>query len=284
MDKVLIASFSQTGSTRKLADLIAKGLNSSDWEITHHDISGSDIPNIEAYDMIGIGSPTYFFRPPFIVMDFVKNLEGLKNKSSFVFISQGTHSGDCGNWIRRTLNQKGSRDLGYFKSFGRDYWLGYIKRGVLFSPDSPTEKEQNSAEEFGKTLIKRYSDPDAVVESFDPPTPAMYSIERMLVARPYAKLMYSKTFKADNKCNSCGICIEKCPIGNITEKKNGLPKWGSNCMLCATCELVCPEDAVHSAFDWMIFAPFMRYNIRKSKKKQIPYENVEHTGGQTRVI
>jgi flavodoxin/ferredoxin len=284
MAKVLIASFTQTGSTKKVADLIAKGLNSSNWEITHFNISGSDIPIIEEYDIVGIGSPTYFFRPPFIVMDFVNSLDGLKNKSSFVFISHGTHSGDCGNWIRRTLLRKGSKDLGYFKSFGRDYWLGYIKRGVLFSPDSPSTKELASAEEFGEALITRYNDPNLEVESFDQSTPVMYGIERMLVARPFAKLMYSKTFRASSKCDNCGICIEKCPINNISEKKNGKPKWNSNCMLCATCELICPKDAVHSAFDWMIFAPFMNYNIRKSKKKQIPYANVEHLEGKTRVI
>ena len=107
--KVLIASFTQTGSTKKVADQIAKGLNSINWEITHFNISGSDIPKIEEYDIVGIGSPTYFFRPPFIVMDFVNNLEGLENKSSFVFISHGTHSGDCGNWIRRKLARKGSK-------------------------------------------------------------------------------------------------------------------------------------------------------------------------------
>lgn len=284
MTKVLIASFTQSGSTKKVADLIAKGLKTSDWEITHLNISVSDIPKIEEYDIIGIGSPTYFFRPPFIVMDFINSLDGLNNKATFVFISHGTHSGDCGNWIRRTLKSKGSRDLGYFKSFGRDYWLGYVKRGVLFSPDSPSIKELDSAEKFGKALITRYHDPKLAVESFDQSTPVIYGIERMLLARPFAKLMYSKTFRADSRCDSCGLCIKKCPVNNITEKKDGKPKWNSNCILCASCELVCPKDAVHSAFDWMIFAPFMNYNIRKSKKKQIPYVNVEHKDGETREV
>jgi len=284
MAKVLIASFSQTGSTKKVADLIAKGLQISDWEIAHFNIAGSAIPKVEDYDIIGIGSPTYFFRPPFVVIDFVKKLEGLKNKSSFVFISHGTHSGDCGNWIRRALIRQGSKDLGYFKSFGKDYWLGYIKRGVLFSPNSPSPEELVSAEEFGKALITRYNEPKPAVESFDQSTPAMYGIERMLVARPFAKLMYSKTFSANSNCDTCGICIQKCPINNISVKKNGKPKWNSNCMLCATCELICPIDAVHSAFDWMIFAPFMNYNIKKSKKKHVPFATVEHREGKTHVI
>ena len=47
MAKVLIASFSQTGSTKKIADLISKGLHSSDWEITHFNISGNYIHPVD---------------------------------------------------------------------------------------------------------------------------------------------------------------------------------------------------------------------------------------------
>ena len=46
------------------------------------------MPELDNYDIIGIGSPTYFFRPPFIVMDFVKNLDGL------VGIHRGADLGD----------------------------------------------------------------------------------------------------------------------------------------------------------------------------------------------
>lgn len=284
MAKVLIATFSQTGSTRKVADQIAKGLLYSNWEITHFNISDNDLPDIDEYDIVGIGTPTYFFRPPFIVKDFIQNLNGLENKSFFVFILHGTHQGDCGNWIRRKLKAKGSKDLGYLSSFGKDYWLGYIKRGVMFSPDSPTEAELSSAEEFGKRIVTRFTDPDPDVEPFDPPTPIMYGIERMLVARPYAKFMYSKTFRADSNCDNCGICIKKCPVNNITEMKNGKLKWHSKCILCASCELSCPKDAIHSAFDWMIFAPFMTYNISRSKNKKIPYVNVKHKKGNTILV
>lgn len=284
MARVLIASFSQTGSTKKVADLIAKGLQTSNWKITHFSISGNAIPELDEYDIIGIGSPTYFFRPPFNVMDFVNNLGDLKNKSTFVFVTHGTHKGDCGNRIRKALIKKGSKDLGYFTSFGKDLWLGYIKRGVLFSPGSPSDIELASAEEFGKTLISRYQDQNPEVEAFDPSTPAMYGLERMLVARPFVKLMYSKTFKADKKCDNCGLCIKKCPVNNISEREDGKLKWNPDCTLCLSCELICPKDAIHSAIDWMIFAPFMSYNIRKSKKKEIPFTKVEHSGGKTREI
>lgn len=284
MKKVLIATFSQTGSTKKIADQLAKGLNASEFEVTHFKISKNHSPDPDEYDIIGIGTPVYFFRPPFIVQDFIRKIKNLKNKSSFVFITYGTHLGNCGNWIRRKLKKKGSTDLGYFKSFGADYWLGYIKRGVMFSPDSPTEKEFSSATEFGKNIAERYANKNPDVEPFDPTTPFIYQFERMLVARPSVKYMYSKTFKADSNCDLCGICIAKCPVHNITETKNGKLKWGSECLLCGTCELSCPKDAITSILDSMIFAPTMIQNIKLSKKKQIPWAKVEHSGGETRLV
>jgi flavodoxin len=94
MTKVLIATFSQTGSTKKIADQIALGLESSKCEVTHIAITENESPNLQDFDIDGIGTPTYIFRPPFIVMDFVRNLKGLKDKCSFVFILHGTNQGD----------------------------------------------------------------------------------------------------------------------------------------------------------------------------------------------
>ena len=281
MKKVLIATFSQSGATKKVAMQIAKGLSESGCEVTHFKIDEGSTPDLEAFDMIGIGTPTYFFRPPFIVMDFIDRLKGLENKSSFVFITHGTSRGDCGNWLRRKLNENGSRDLGYFCCFGADHWIGYIQRGVMFSPDSPDEVELSHAEKFGKKLVPRFESQNPEIEPFDPKTPPMYALERMLVARPFAKLLYSKTFRADSKCDNCGVCIKKCPVSNISEKENGKLRWQSKCILCATCELSCPKDAIHSAFDWVIFSPFMQYNIRHSKKKGIPFVKVAHSQGRT---
>ena len=284
MTKVLIVTFSQTGSTQKIADQIAKGLGTSDCEVTQIPLTDNKIPDPNNFDIIGIGTPTYFFRPPFLVMDFVKKLVGLENKSSFVFILHGTIQGDCGNWIRRELNKKGSKDLGYFKSFGADYFIGYIKRGTLFSPYSPNEQELSYAETFGKTVAVRFKHKIQEVEEFDPRTPFMYTLERMLASRLFAKIMYSKIFRTDKKCNNCGICIKKCPVENIYQNENGKLKWQSKCILCATCELSCPKDAIHSAFDWIVFTPFMIYNISHSKNKKITFVNVNHRNGKTVMI
>jgi NAD-dependent dihydropyrimidine dehydrogenase PreA subunit len=151
----------------------------------------------------------------------------------------------------------------------------------MFSPNSPNAEEQSSAVTFGNSILTRFNDKSQPIERFDPPTHFIYGIERLLVSRPFAKMMYSKFFRVDKNCDKCMICVKKCPIENIYENNNGKLKWHSKCLLCATCELSCPKDAIHSAFDWIIFAPFMIYNIQHSKNKNIPFADVIHKKGRT---
>jgi ferredoxin len=281
MAKVLIATFSQNGSTGKISDKITEGLRASGWEVDHFTIGSKNPPDLKDYNAIGIGTPVYFFRPPFLVKDFIKSLKNIDHLSSFVFVLHGTNPGNCGNWIRKKLRAKGTRDLGYFLSFGADYWMGYIKRGYMFAPDNPGENDLSDALDFSKKIVQRFSEVIPKVEPFDPSTPLIYSIERAVVNRTYVNHFYSKVFRADKNCNNCGICIKGCPTQNITQIDEGKLKWDSSCLLCMKCEMNCPKDAVHSAVDLFIFSPFMVYNIYNARRKSIPYVKVEHTEGKT---
>ena len=39
-------------------------------------------------------------------------------------------------------------------------------------------------------------------------------------------------------CTGCGLCAEKCPLGNI-ELTDGLPHWGEKCTQCMACICLC---------------------------------------------
>lgn len=51
------------------------------------------------------------------------------------------------------------------------------------------------------------------------------------------------------KCVGDGVCVEKCPMGvlemtNIGKKKLAQVVNPDNCIVCHTCELECPYDAI----------------------------------------
>lgn len=52
-----------------------------------------------------------------------------------------------------------------------------------------------------------------------------------------------KSFSADEKCTSCGICEKICPAHNIS-LVNGMPSWQHHCEQCFACIQWCPEEAI----------------------------------------
>ncbi|MCK5258321.1 MAG: 4Fe-4S binding protein [Thermoplasmatales archaeon] len=46
-------------------------------------------------------------------------------------------------------------------------------------------------------------------------------------------------------CNQCGLCIDMCPVGALTRRKNGIVTLDNNtCIGCQACVGFCPIDAM----------------------------------------
>jgi ferredoxin len=52
-----------------------------------------------------------------------------------------------------------------------------------------------------------------------------------------------RKFWWDDKCNSCEICSQVCPCGNITFPE-GRPVWNHRCEQCFACLQWCPQEAI----------------------------------------
>lgn len=262
MQKILIAYFTQGGSTIKIAKKISQGLQSKNHQVDFYNIVDNQPPNIKNYDIIGIGSPVYIFRPPFNVIDYLRGLPKLNDLPFFVFLLYGTKPGTAGNVIRKILSRKGGNEIGYEKFKGADYFYGYLQRGHFASPNNPSEDELKQAEQFGQDLVSRISEKDYIKPGMDALPPIVYCIERMITTKSQVRQIYSRFFKVDKeKCTSCKICVKECPKNNIHFDQNEYPVWGRECIGCFYCEMKCPTDAITSPLDWLIMAPFVNYNV-----------------------
>jgi len=286
MKKVLIAYFSQGGTTRSVGGQILKGLNDERIPADLYDINDGPLTDINSYDTIGIGSPAYIFRPPFKVIEFVKSLPNLDGLSCFTFILYGTRPGTTGNVLRNLLTMKGAREIGYAKFKGADYFLGYLHRGHLFSPDNPNDDEMKTAYSFGREIAANFSDNNYIKPDMDSGPGIVYTTENLITKKILIKYVYTYFFKADTeKCNSCEICIKICPNNNIHFDTNGIPHWGRDCLFCLYCEMKCPKDAIKSPVDWLIMAPFMSYNVyQAAKDPMIEQVTVVHSKGRTKRV
>jgi flavodoxin/Pyruvate/2-oxoacid:ferredoxin oxidoreductase delta subunit len=283
MPRCLIAYFSQTGATARAGERIAAGLRASGFEVEVCNIKDKKPPGVDEYDVLGVGSPVYAFAPALNVSAYVSSLPRLDGKSAFVFVTHGTYRFNAADRIRQPLVRKGAKEVGHFHCRGADFYLGYLKLGYLFSPDHPTAEELASAESFGREVAARVERGQDFRAPMGSAPPLIYRVERLSFNLRLSTWVQSRLFKVDaQKCNMCGLCAARCPVGNIKENKAGYPKWGRNCLLCLTCEMECPQEAITSLQTSRAFRPFMKYNVRKaSEDPSVAHVKVTHRNGRT---
>lgn len=283
MKKGLIIFFSQKGSNMRVAGAISMGLCEAGHKVNLWNLRDGQPPDLRDYDFFGVGSPTYYYRPPFIVTDYVNSLPELAGLSAFVFVVHGTYRGNTGDKIRHALARKGAEEVGYFSCYGAAYFLGYLKEGYLFSADHPTREELVRAETFGREVAGRIAGEPYVKPADDPPLQFIYRLERFLANRFLTTHFYSRLFRENDRCRpDCDICIKQCPVENIKRGKDGRLVRSRGCLLCLSCEMNCPEDAITSPVSWPIFRPFTLYNVRHgSRDPLLDCARVIHKHGQT---
>lgn len=283
MPNCLIVYFSQGGTTAKVAECIAAGLKGEGYQTELHNLKDGMPPDLEDKDLLGVGSPVYTFRLPFNVADYLHSLPRLNNFPVFSFNLYGSYRFDAGTRLRKILADKGACDMGYFSCRGEDVVLGYLREGYLFSPDHPTRNELAGAQAFGREVAVRITDKACFPITEESPPTFVFRMERFLCSRWIVEHVMYRYFKVDaTRCDNCGICIDLCPRDNIRKDDKGQLRWGNKCLLCFSCEMHCPQDAIRSLADIPGIRPFVLYNIRHtSRDKSLEYVRVKHEKGCT---
>ena len=287
MARCLLVYFSQSGSTAKVADRIAAGLRESGYQVDLHNLFRNPAsPSPLGYDLLGVGSPVYYYRLPFNVSDYVNGLPNLRSMPVFSFVVWATYRREAGNYLSSALIRRGGRVIASFNSKGAGLFFGYIRQGYRFSVEHPNADDLLQAESFGRDVAAQAAGGRSVAGAAESPASIIERLERLFTSRPLARLFYSRLFSVDSRrCRGCGHCAETCPTGNIVVEGRGHPEWGRNCLLCLTCETECPNDAITSPLSWPVFSPFMMYNVyHASRDPALSHVRVTHSHGRTKTL
>ncbi|MBO8158754.1 flavodoxin domain-containing protein [Thermosyntropha sp.] len=153
MGKCLIIYYSQSGTTAKVAEYITKGLQSVGYNVDLYNIMHAKPRNICQYDLIGIGSPVYFFNPVREIRKYISQCKELSGKPVFIFVAYGTNKGKSIDILQRLVTSKGAKYVGSISCQNANFIIGCPSRkeGYL-SLDHISKEELKQAEEFGARL------------------------------------------------------------------------------------------------------------------------------------
>lgn len=290
MATAIVLCYSISGSTSRVVESVAKGLRAEGVDVRIHDLKTGLPSDVSSYDLIGVASPTHYFRLPTPVIDALRHLGQLPRRASFAIVTYGTFRGRALNSARRLLRAARLTEIGTLTTHGEGLYLLYLRQGCLTSPGHPTGADLKTAGEFGRSLALRLNafrggDPPPAPAKPDPRTHWVYALERMITGPRLSRAFYSRFFHADEKtCSRCGLCAHECPTRNISFTRGEVPTWGRNCIICGTCARVCPREAVRSPLDWAVFKPFARYNVRRAESSPaVECVRVTHRMGRTHV-
>jgi len=141
MAKVLVAYYSKSGNTKKMAELVAEGARSAGAQVTLVQADKVDFARLAGYDGYALGSPDYFSymagQLKILFDEALAHKGELSGKPAVCFVSHG--GGGAGIESVQQLT----------KAVG----LHQVGKGVL-SKGAPTGAAADACRELGKELVK----------------------------------------------------------------------------------------------------------------------------------
>lgn len=232
----MVLYYSGTGNSKYAAEKIAEGVQDQVINLFEK-IRTHDCTPLKSVRPWVIVTPTYAWRIPRIVREWLKEtlLEGNQN-ISFV-MTCGSEIGNAGKYLKQLCDEKGMIYRGCAEIVMPENYI------AMFKTPGPEE-----AREIVSRADRKIDDLIRVFQENKPLPEAKITPAGRLASGPVNGLFYTlfvraKKFYATNQCVSCGLCEKVCPVGNV-RLNQGMPVWGTACTHCMACICRCPKEAI----------------------------------------
>jgi len=235
--KTTIYYFTGTGNSLKVAKSLSEKLD--ECELVPIAKVWEEDQIFSSAEKVGFVFPLYYAGLPKIVYDFLNKIDVSKSKYFFTIV---TNAGDINTTplfqVETILNVKSkSLSAGFFVVMPNNYILGY---------DIHPEARQKELFEEAKKKIDTIHN---IVSKSESNLGKDIFEKRRIKSEKFNKNFREsvcesdKSFYAEEKCTSCGICAEVCPVSNINLEE-GIPQWQHRCQQCLACINYCPEKCI----------------------------------------
>lgn len=232
----MILYFSDTGNSGYAARRIADGLGEPLLCLNDRIKAGGTAP-VETGERLVIVTPTYAWRIPRIVEDWLLHTELTGAKRAWFVMTCGSEIGDADRYNRRLCQAKGLVCMGTAQIVMPENFIAMF--------NAPTVEEARRIVAKAEPFIDRAIAAIRAGHMFSPPRKKLYDRIASSAVNPvfYPLFVKANPFTASDVCIGCGKCEKLCPLNNIT-LQNARPVWGTNCTQCMACICYCPTRAI----------------------------------------
>ncbi len=232
----MILYYTGTGNSRYVAQRISEALG--DELISMNEcIKAGDTSSVETGERVVIVTPTYAWRIPRIVRDWVLKTKLAGAERVWFVMTCGSEIGNAAKYSRALAEQLGLEYMGTAQVVMPENYIAMF--------DAPEVAEARQIVEKAQPDIENAIAAIADGRAFAKPRNNLYD---KLMSGPVNPIFYSffvksKAFTANDTCIGCGKCAHLCPTGCISIKDKR-PVWGEGCTHCMACICYCPVSAI----------------------------------------
>lgn len=239
--KTIIYYFSGTGNSLAVARSLSTAIGGCDIVPVATAIAspGAIVPGAAR---VGIVNPVYFTGLPSLVAEFAARLNLSEVRHVFAVETMGGSGGASALHQLDTILQKSPGKRGLDAGFSVRMPGNYL---LMYNP--PEGKKQEGMLEDAERSVQEIAGMVKGETRMKISSSLLFSLlHRLMYPRFLAGVHEAdRKFSVDDRCTSCGTCVEVCPVGNI-RLEEGRPTWLHRCEQCLACIQLCPTEAIQA--------------------------------------
>jgi flavodoxin/ferredoxin len=264
--KTLIIHFSQTGNTRKIAECIHDGIIDAKSECSMKVLNDVEPASLSDYELIGIGSPVFWYKEPFNVQEFIEVLPEQDGRHWFVFCTHGNIIGDFFPSVTKKLTKRGATVIGFHNTYANITVPFYPRPS--YTSGHPDSHDFKQAKAFGREIVElslkiKHNNGDFIPKPGPVSSEEWIEESKVLTKEAIQQFMPKFSINTDT-CIQCHECEENCPVQGIDIEAEP-PRIQDPCIYCWRCVTICPTLSVEA--DWEPLVAIAPTNYARYKKE-----------------
>ena len=228
----MIYYFSGTGNSRHVAEVLGEKLDTDLVDLGER-IRTGDMDDISDDTMIVV-TPTYCYRIPRIVEDYLSGVSISAKKAYFV-LTYGTTAGNAAHYAEKLSEKLGVPYGGTFSVAMPENYIAMFDAPGAEESREIIQKAEKKIRDVARTIEKGEDQKNS--------SPWTGKVLSSINGIYYSLFVKADKFYAKNNCIGCGECERRCALANVVMEE-GRPTWLDRCTHCMACINYCPVEAI----------------------------------------